>query len=108
MQTLQTLSEQIATVWKCDSGRYPELAGVTDQERKNFLIKHSILHITKTAGKLAVVCENFDHTRELKEESVEECKILATKMFINALKLAEEVGVSPDELLQRAPTYIKL
>ncbi|MEJ0053386.1 MAG: hypothetical protein WDN10_01485 [bacterium] len=104
---MKELMERIATVWECDPSRYPELAGMDTTERKNFLIKHSVLHITKTAGKLAALCEDYDHTKQTSPEAEEKLKAASVKMFINALKLAEEAGLSADELLERAPGYVK-
>ncbi len=104
---INQLVELIATTWKCDSSRYPELAGMNASERKNFVIKHSVLHITKTNGKIAAVCEDFDHNRVLSADAEKELEALAVKMFINALKLAEEAGVTFETLVQKAPEYIK-
>ncbi len=107
MQTLQQLMGHIATVWQCDPSRYPELEGMNAEERQNFLIKHSVLHITKTTGKLATLSEDYDHNQKIGDDHSENLKTLATKMFVNSLKLAEEVGMSADDLLHKAPEYIK-
>ena len=106
MENLEQLSTHIASVWKCDASRYPELAYLSEEGQRNFRIKHSILHITKSLGKLAALCEDFDHEDADKEGSKEERKKLAIKLFINALKLAEESDVSAKELLEKSPEYI--
>jgi len=107
MNDLKKLMDLLATVWKCDPARYPELKGMSAAERQNFLLKHSILHITKTNGKLAALCEDYDHNKQSSPEADAKMKTAAVKMFINALKLAEEAGVSAEELLEQAPTYIE-
>lgn len=107
MKTLQELMEHITHVWKCDPVRYPELEGMNEVQRKNFLVKHSVLHIAKSNGKVAALCEDFDHSQVVNEKYSEELQTLAVKMFVNSLKLAEEAGLPAEELLKKAPTYIK-
>lgn len=97
----------IASVWVCDSGRYPALEGMTTDQRRNFLVKHSLLHIGKTTGKIAAVCENFDHVGQTDGEDSVLLQDTVVKLFINTLKLAEEVGLSADDLLVRAPQFVK-
>ncbi len=104
MNDLEALMAKIAEVWKCDEARYPELAGMNDAQKKNFVIKHSVLHIAKTNGKIAALCEDFDHNGT---DMSEEAKTLAVKLFINSLKLAEESGLSTSDLLSRAPNFVK-
>ena len=106
MENLEQLSEHIAKIWVCDASRYPELAHLSEEGQQNFRVKHSILHINKSLGKLAALCEDFDHEAAAKEEFVAERKKLAIKLFINALKLAEESDVSAKELLEKSPEYI--
>ena len=104
--SLQSLMSHIARVWVCNPHRYPALAGMSAEERKNFLLKHSLLHIAKTAAKVAAVCESFDHAGHGSPEDEEALKVAATKMVVNALKLAEEAGLTAEELFARAPQYI--
>ncbi|HUQ30168.1 MAG TPA: hypothetical protein VM103_01470 [Candidatus Paceibacterota bacterium] len=107
MTDLDLLMALIAREWKCDETRYPELAGMTIPQKRNFLLKHSVLHITKTNGKLATICEDFDHNGELTNDDEMQLQVIAVKMFINALKLAEGVEMSPRALLARAPNYVQ-
>jgi hypothetical protein len=106
MNNLDALMQYIAAVWVCDVKRYPELQGKNPDERRNFLVKHSLMHVAKTSGKLASVCEDFDHNGAYEPDSEEMLKGYAVKLFVNALKLAEEVGLSADDLLQRAPRFV--
>ena len=99
--------EHVKKKWVCNPDRYPALAGMNAEERRNFLVKHSLLHITKTAGKLAAICENFDHESKNAPEDEENLKIGVIKLFVNALKLAEEVGLTAEDLLNKAPEYVK-
>jgi len=79
---------------------------MTPDRRKNFLLKHSLLHIGKTSAKIAAVCEDFDHRGCAGPDDEASVKTAAVKMFVNALKLAEEAGVSADELLAEAPRHV--
>ena len=106
MNDLQDFMDHIARVWKCDAHRYPELTKMTLEQRKNFLLKHSLLHINKTTGKIAALCEDFDHNGKLMKEELN-LSDLSIKMFINALNLAKEVGLSAKDLLSRGPTFLK-
>jgi hypothetical protein len=107
MHTLQELIDHIGKTWVCDAARYPELAGMSEVDRLNFIIKHQVLHLSKTTGKLATLAEAYDHSREGLGEASEELRNLATKLFINSLKLAEEVGMSADDLLTRSKEFVK-
>jgi hypothetical protein len=106
MKELQELMDHIAKVWKCDEKRYPELAGMNPEQRRNFLVKHSVLHIGKTNGKVAAFCEDADHAGTGLQPS-QELRYQAVKMFINALKLAEEVGVGAQELFAEAQNIVQ-
>lgn len=107
MQEMQKLMAHLAKVWECNKQRYPELAGMTPDQRRNFLVKHSVLHIAKTNGRIAAICEDFDHNGLIDDDEVTALQIATVKMFVNALKLAEEVGLSASDLLARAPTFVK-
>ncbi len=106
MKDLQALMQHIAATWMCNDHRYPELQGKSRNARKLFLVKHSTAHVLKTMGKIAAVTERFDHEGMVAPEDEERLKDASVKLFVNALKLAEEVGLSADDLLKRAPTFI--
>lgn len=103
MKTLTELMAHIAKVWTCDEARYPELAKLDAVGQKNFRLKHSVLHFNKSVGKLAALAETYDHEGTLSDA---EAQLIATKLFVNSLKLAEEVGLSADDLLSRAPEIV--
>jgi len=107
MSTLESLMGHIAAVWVCDPERYPALAGMDDAQRRMFLVKHSLLHVSKTVGKVAAVCEDFDHAGVKGAESAAALQDGVVKLFVNALKLAEETGLSAEDLLRRAPEFVK-
>lgn len=107
MTDIKPTSELIAQVWKCKTLRYPETAGMNDDQRMNYLVKHSLLHIGVTVGKISKVCQARDHKKEFTEEERKALKHEATALFVNSLKLAEEVGLTPEELVAQAPSFVR-
>lgn len=104
MSDLKSLMDHIAQVWNCNPECYPELAGKNAEQRRYHLLKHSHLHISKTAGKIAAVLEDYDHNGHGKPADNAILETAAVAMFVNALKFAEEVGLSAEALLERAPS----
>ena len=98
MKTLAEAQKFITEKYKNTEENYPELAKLSDEERVKFDVRHCALHSIKIAGKLAAVSEDADHGETLDTEKV---KKLAVKELINALVLADRVGLSADELLKR-------
>lgn len=114
MKTLQQVMTHIAQMWRCDPDRYPALREMTPDQRLNFLVKHSLMHISKSTGVLGAECENFDHhggfpdyTGKVRSPNAPVLQTAAVKLFVNSLKLAEEVGLSAEDLLELAPQYVK-
>jgi hypothetical protein len=94
---LDKLITFIAEHFKFDKATYPELEGVSDQKRLEFAIRHSVLHFSKTTGKIAAVSEDVDHGGALDLESIKEN---VPKALINVLRLAELVGISEAEIIR--------
>ena len=76
--------------------KYSLLGTVSDTERLSFAIKHSALHFSKTAGKIASVAEDVDHDGTL---DAEEPKKQTPKAMINTLRLAELLGMNEKEIM---------
>ena len=95
MSTLSSLISLAAQRHACTEGDYPELAGKDAQQRRIFALRHSAIHFAKTAGKIAAVSEAADHGGEL---DIEELRRNVPKALINALHLAELVGMSGEEI----------
>ena len=100
MKTLTEAQKFITEKYKNTESSYPELAKLSDEERVKFDVRHCALHSVKIAGKLAAISEDADHGESLDTEKV---KKLAVKELINALVLADRVGLSAEELLKRIP-----
>lgn len=54
----------------------------------------------KSIGRLAGECEQHDHGEQLDDRALKEGVV---KIFINTLKLAEELGISAGELVDSVP-----
>jgi hypothetical protein len=83
---------------------YPVLDQLAPKQRKAFAISHIAHHMSKSLGKISAECESFDHANQLNEASVKEATV---KMFINTLKLAQELGMTPEDLMEAVPQLMK-
>ncbi len=97
---LDATIKHISDRYSFTSDRYPLIARLSPQERKAFAVSHSVHHMIKSIGKLSGECEAFDHGGALNEEVLREATV---KMFINTLKLAEEIGMTADDLIAAVP-----
>lgn len=72
-------------------------------DKKAFALSHSVHHMQKSVGKLAAECERYDHGGKLDDAAIKEGVV---KMFINSVKLAEEMGINAEELAASVPTFM--
>ena len=96
-KNLDSLIKYIALHFQFNEKKYPELKGATEEEILRFAIRHSALHFSKTAGKIATSSEGIDHGGRL---DAEELKSNTAKSLINTLRLAELLGMSGSELVK--------
>lgn len=92
---LDTLIKYIALHFEFSAKKYPELIGASEKDILRFAIRHSALHFSKTAGKVAASSEGVDHGGTL---DTEELKSNVAKSLINTLRLAELLKMSATEL----------
>lgn len=85
----------VAEALPVDPGAYPTLGGMSEPEVRNFCVRHSALHFSKTAGQLAALAEALDHGSELRLEKLQK---IAVNSVVNALKLADEAGLSANDI----------
>lgn len=95
---LQVLMDFIGKQYVYDRENYPNMNAVNREEKRAFALTHSVLHMTKTLGRLAGISEEYDHTGQLTSADLDAAKKHTIKMFVNVLKLAEELGLSGDSL----------
>ena len=79
---------------------YPGFDALSVYDRTVFAVRHSAMHMMKSTGKIAAEAEKADHGGEM---SPEDLKTATTKMLVNVLKLAEELGISAEELAANVP-----
>jgi|SRR3989344_3293169 len=103
--TLQELMDFIGSRYRFSEENYPALAGQSDGQKEVFAINHSILHMNKSIGVLAGECEAYDHGRVWPKGDV--VKEATVKMLINSLKLAEEIGMTAEEIFETIPRTMK-
>ncbi len=96
--TLDELIDLVSDLFPVDEAHYPALRYQPSGPDVEFCLRHSALHFSKTAGRLAAWVEDADHGKFAKIEALE--SIVAAGL-INSLKLADEIGVSGTEILSR-------
>lgn len=101
--TLDAVMQYVGERYVFTHEQYPSLQGRSPEERRAFAVSHSVYHILKSIGRLAGECEQHDHGRQLDDRVLKEGVV---KIFINTLKLAEELGISAGELVDSVPSFM--
>jgi hypothetical protein len=68
-ENIDSLIQYIAEHFQFNEKGYSELHGASDDELLRFAIRHSALHFSKTAGKIAAISEGADHGRKMDFET---------------------------------------
>jgi len=102
---LKELFEKVGDAWRFDTKNYPRLhlsiGGRVDSTA------HVLLHISKTAGKLATIFEQLAHMEQAQGSDATILDHPVTKphiarqtayMVVNVVKLAALAGVTPEEV----------
>jgi hypothetical protein len=92
---LSDLIRTVAERFESNASVYPALALLDEEQKRGFTISHSVLHMSKTVGRLAAECESFDHGGSLNVAALREATV---KMLVNTLKLADDLQMTADEL----------
>ncbi len=107
METVQQFIEFIGSKYIFNEENYPVMKDMPPEQKAMFALNHSVLHMQKSIGKIAEVCESYDHTGKytyMNKSQVEEATV---KMLVNTLKLAQELGFTGKELAERVPQLMK-
>lgn len=104
MDSLRTLMEFIGARYQFTPENYPEMEGMSEEQKKAFAVSHSAHHMMKSLGRIATECESYDHGSRMNGPALREATV---KMLINTLKLAEELGMTPEELANAVPDLMK-
>lgn len=97
-ETLDTLIDLIAELLPVDEHTYPEIAHCDHAEAISFCLRHSALHFSKTAGRLAAFVEDADHG---KYSQIQALQAIVAASLVNSLKLADEIGISGLEIVDQ-------
>lgn len=100
MKDLKDASNFIKAKYKCTEVEYPKLSGLTKDDIDAFNVRHSSLHASKLAGKLAALSEDVDHGSELDREKA---KDIIVKQLINVLILADRLDIEVEDLVAEIP-----
>lgn len=106
-KTLQDVMGIIAKKYVFKKENYPNMDDSSVETVRAFAINHSVLHMQKTLGKIADVCEVYDHTGKQSLDGLNTVGSATVKMFINTLKLAEEIGISAEQLIAEVDTFFE-
>jgi hypothetical protein len=104
---LQLLMNLINSTYVFNEESYPQLKHATStNQRLLFVVNHSLLHMQKSLGVIATQCEKYDHqgVNEIENEK-HHLELATVKMLINTLKLAEELGMTGEQLSQRVVAF---
>jgi hypothetical protein len=94
--TLDALMVLVSDLLPVERTTYPEVPVENLSDTVTFCLRHSALHFSKTAGKLASFVEDADHGRFASFQTLE--SIVAASL-VNSLKLADEIGLSGSEII---------
>lgn len=95
--TAQQLIDLVHSSTPLTEDNYPVLAQLSEDPRENFLVGHSLRHLSKNVGKMHAFVESAEHGGELKKEEIKE-KIVAS--CFSLCKLCAILGVSGNELVE--------
>lgn len=101
---LAELMSYIGARYQFIADNYPALGSATDEQREAFAVSHSVHHMSKSLGRLSAECESYDHGGKMNTVALKEGVV---KMFINVVKLAEELNISAEELGASVPGYMR-
>ena len=106
-KNLQELMDLIGSKYVFNKENYPKMDDSSTETKQMFAIVHSNFHMQKSLGKIAEVCEEYDHKGNRTHQGITKVEEAIVKMFINTLKLAEELGFSAEELFERVEQFYK-
>ncbi len=92
--TPQELIDLIASVTPLTPEQYPALGQLTGEPRENFIIGHSVRHLSAFTGAMQKAIENAEHGEPLDKKTIAR-KITACSFAI--YKLCEVMKISGDE-----------
>lgn len=102
--SLQPMIDLIARTYPFDGTVYPSLAQASPSDIRAFAVRHSVLHMSKSLGKIAAFAEEEDHGGVGDVALLREATV---KMLINTLRLAEVLGMTAEDIEREVPMCLK-
>jgi len=100
---ISELMELVKQNWQFDEEHYPGLPSDSDV-KKLFSLKHVLYHQQKAVGKMAEAIEPYDHGKEL---NVSLLKLAVRNSFINTVRMACVLGITPHGLAEEVRGWRK-
>ena len=96
---LQGIMDAIKAKWEFTPEKYPALANMNEKQRKVFICSHVILHMNKSLGVIAGVCESADHGEVNRINDQNPALNMAlVKTLINTLVLMDLMNMTEQEI----------
>ena len=95
--TFDQLIDAVSDLLPVDRTHYPDLPEPMSGHAVQFCLRHSALHFSKTAGRLAAFVEDADHGSY---QEIEKLEGIVAASLINSFKLADEIGLSGTRLVE--------
>ncbi|MAZ40755.1 hypothetical protein CL654_01385 [bacterium] len=103
-KNLQELIDLIDKVFWCDEEVYWKLRHLPKERWDYEIISHSSRHLSKSAGKLASVCEAYEHGTDFDKDKAKDITLSA---LATVLKIASMLEMTAEDLLEGVPKKIK-
>lgn len=101
---LAYLMEFIGNGFPFTQERYVNSDLSTPEKALAFAVGHSQKHMAKTTGQIAAETEKHDHGGNMDIESL---KVATAKAVVNALNLANALGMTAEEIAKRIPQVMR-
>jgi hypothetical protein len=95
-ESLDTLIDIVSDLLPVNEAVYPRLGSKNGFGEMSFCLRHSALHFSKTAGKLAAFVEDADHGNYAEIQTLQ---AIVAASLVNSLKLADEIGISGPDII---------
>ncbi len=96
---LSSLMAFIGERYTFTQDHYPNI-DTSPEAKRIFAVRHSALHMMKSTGKIAAEVEAADHGGNMDLKAL---RVATNKMLVNALKLAEELDMTAQDLADGVP-----
>lgn len=95
--TFDQLIDAVSDLLPVNRSQYPDMPEQPGGNAVQFCLRHSALHFSKTAGRLAAFVESADHGSF---QEIEKLEGIVAASLINSFKLADEIGLSGSRLVE--------